>query len=151
MGPGPELTGASVQENPNEYCGDVSVDVSLDPTTITVTGNAGCRSYSEAYVTVTLHGMEFSSTTVLSDALFSPVPARNVALGLAGASYKARGVHFGSTDPYPVLDSYGVKGSTFSAYWSGGASSPMDGVSVFRWVPVALADPGAASAPSFTG
>lgn len=150
VGAGPELTGRNVQNNPNEYCGDLTVDVSLDPTTITVTGNGGC-SYSEAYVKVTLHGLEFSSTTVLSDALFSPNSANSLAVGLPGGSFKARGVHFGSADPYPVLDSYGVTGSTFSAYWSGGARSPMDGVSVFRLVPVALADPGAASVPTFTG
>ncbi len=150
VGAGPELTGADVQTDPSDHCGALAVDVSLDPTTITVTGIGAC-SYSDAYVKVTLHGMEFSSTTVLSDALFSPVPDKNMASGLLGGSYKSRGAHFGPTDPYPVLDSYGVTGSTFSAFWSGGATSPMDGVSVFSWVPVALAGPAAAADPTFTG
>lgn len=150
VGDGPELTASDWVENPSGYeCGDPTVDVSLNPTTITVTGGERGCYFEQAYVEVTLHGAQFSSTTVLSDNLFSP-GEKELALGLDGGSYKARGVHFAATDPYPVLDSYGVSGNTFSAYWSGQAGS-MDGAAVFSWVPVALAAPGAVAAASFTG
>ncbi len=69
----------------------------------------------------------------------------------AGGSYKSRGLHFALTDPYPVLDSYGVSGNLFAAYWSGGSSSNMSGVSTFAWVPAANAAVGAGGLPAFTG
>lgn len=150
VGDGPELTVDNRTENPRESFCAPTVDVSLDPTTITVTGDAEGCYFDNAYVEVTLHGVEFSSTTVLSDNLFAP-NSELAALGFAGGSYKARGVHLAASDPFPVLDSYGVTGNTFAAYWSGGASSPMNGAAVFRWVPVARAADGAAAAASFTG
>jgi len=152
VGDGVELTGADQTTNPEDYCGDATVDVSLNPTTITVTGGEDYCNFQEAYVEVTLHGVEFGSVTLNSDNLFESFGDRSPALGLSGGSYKARGVHAviqeGSA---PTLQSYGVSGSTFSAYWSGENSSDMSGASVFSWVPVALAAPAAAAAASFTG
>ncbi|NTV38531.1 MAG: hypothetical protein HGA51_01030 [Demequinaceae bacterium] len=150
VGDGPELTGADLIANPSEYCGDAEVDISLNPTTITVTGGPDYCNFQAAYVEVTLHGIEFSSTTLLSDNLFEPSLDKE-GLGLAGGSYRSRGLRLGATDSNPVLDSYGVTASTFSAYWSGQDWNDMSGAAVFSWVPVALAAPGAAAVASFTG
>lgn len=150
VGDGPELTGDDLTGNPREYCGDAEVDISLNPTTITVTGGPNYCNFQAAYVTVTLHGIEFSSTTLLSDNLFQP-NIEDKGLGISGGSYKSRGIHLSATDSNPVLDSFGVSGSTFSAYWSGQDWNDMSGAAVFSWVPVALAAPGAVAAASFTG
>ena len=151
VGDGPELTGADLFSNEAEYCGDVTVDVSLNPTTITVTGGESYCPFKKAYVEVTLNGVNFSSVTNNFDHLFIPYSEQNAASGLSGGSYMARGVHMGPSDPTPVLDSYGVSGSTFSAYWSGGSRGLLTGSAVFTWVPVALAAPAAAAAASFAG
>ena len=152
VGDGVELTGADQTTNPEDYCGDATVDVSLNPTTITVTGGEEYCDFQEAYVEVTLHGVEFGSVTLNSDNLFEPFGDRSPALGLSGGSYKARGVHAviqeGSA---PTLQSYGVSGSTFSAYWYGENSGDMSGASVFTWVPLARAGSGVAAAASFAG
>jgi len=150
VGDGPELTGADLTENPSEYCGDAEVDISLNPTTITVTGGPNYCNFAAAYVEVTLHGMEFSSTTLLSDNLFQP-NTDTIGMGVTGGGYKSRGIRLSPTDTNPVLDSFGVSGNTFSAYWSGQDWNDMSGAAVFSWVPVALAGPAAAADPSFTG
>lgn len=150
VGDGPELTGADLTGNPNDYCGDAQVDISLNPTTITVTGGPNYCNFAAAYVRVTLHGIEFSSTTLLSDNLFEP-SSEPMGLGISGGGYKSRGIRLGATDTNPVLDSFGVSGNTFSAYWSGQDWNNMSGAAVFRWVPVARAADGAAAAASFTG
>lgn len=149
VGAGPELIDQPPTSNLSEYCGDVTVDVSLSPATITITGGENYCNFQEAYVEITLHGAEFSSTTLISDGLFE-ADFGDKGLG-AGGSYKSRGLHFALTDPYPVLDSYGVSGNLFAAYWSGGSSSNMSGVSTFAWVPAANAAVGAGGLPAFTG
>ena len=146
---GIELTGANWTSSNDEICADVTVDVSLDPTTITVTGGEDQCDFDTAFVRVTLNGVEFSSVTLNSNDLFG-VPI-DKALGVSGGNYMGRSAHFAATDPSPVLDSYGVSGATFTAFWSGGNSGPMNGVSVFRWVPVAKAGAGAAADADFTG
>lgn len=146
---GIELAGANPTSNLDEICADVTVDVSLDPTTITVTGGESQCDFDTAFVRVTLNGVEFSSVTLNSNNLFG-VPI-DKALGVSGGSYMGRSAHFGATDPSPVLDSFGVSGATFTAFWSGGNSGPMNGVGVFRWVPVAKAGAGAAADANFTG
>ncbi len=148
VGAGAELYGVEPTANPSNFCGDLSVDVSLNPATISVAPGAEECSFNTAYVTVTLHGAEFASTTLVADGLFAP-SAPDASLGIGG-SFKSRGVHFAATDSYPKLDSYSVTGSVFSARWSGAAATPV-GTTLFTWVPLANAAVGAAAAPAFTG
>jgi len=154
---GIELIGTDATSNPEGYCGDATVDISLNPTTITVTGGEDYCNFEQAYVVITMHGLEFASATVLSDNLFEPwddqfSPGDDLALSLSGGSYKARGVHFAIDEGgVPTLQSYGVSGSTFTAFWSGDWDGNMSGASVFSFVPLALAADGAAADPTFTG
>lgn len=160
VGDGPELTGADLTANPSEYCGDISVDVSMDPATIVVTGGTGHCWFGSAYLRIVLHGATFGSVTLVGDSLFDEpyseqepgdLPADRAA-GFTGTG------SFGASLPImtaivdrPTLQSYGASGELFTARWEGLTWTDMGGTASFTFVRGATGPVFAAADPVFTG
>jgi hypothetical protein len=89
VGPGPELTGADLVDNPSNWCGSLNVDVDNVAGTITVTPDELC-DFQTAVVTVT--GQGIGSIQTVSDNLWEPVdegeedPCNGVTMTLATSS-----------------------------------------------------------------
>lgn len=161
VGDGPELTGADLTSNPSDYCGDISVDVSLDPATVTITGGTEYCDFGSAYLRIMLHGATFGAVTLTGDDLFGDVFYEEEPPG-DGPVDQASGVSgsgaFGASLPImtaivdrPTLQSYGAAGPLFTASWEGLMWANMDGTATFNWVVGAAAPTVSDANPVFTG
>lgn len=157
VGDGPELTGADLTSNPSEYYGDIVVDISLDPSTVTVTGGDEWDYFGDAYLSITLHGATFGSVTLVSDDLFQaegdlPEGTGPAALGFAGPSgHGAAAPIMTALTPLPTLQSYGASGTVFTAHWAGTSWYGMSGGTQFSFVLGAAAPTASAGNPVFAG
>lgn len=147
-------------DNPSDWCGGATVDISTDLTSVTLAGGPEPCNFEEAYYEIELTGAEWGDVSLVSDTLFeesdepeesespepSPSPSPTITSTMGPVAFVSGGhksitpsrVGF-ATPPLPFLEAFAVDGNSFAAYWLGDESSDMSGSAVFSF--------GAATAP----
>jgi len=153
-----ELENEAPVSNPSDWCGDATVDIAADLSSVTVTGGDGYCYFEEALVHITLHGASFGALTLGEDTLFEPFDESQDGSLLRG-TLRGGGGGVGNLSsglrmallPNPTLQYAEINGPEFEAYWLGTSGADMSGGATFNFaVAAGGADP-VAGDPSFTG
>jgi hypothetical protein len=143
-------------DNPSDWCGGATVDISTDLQTVTLAGGPDPCNFEEAYYEIQLTGAEWGAVSLVSDTLFeesdepqetespepSPSPSPTITSTVGPAAFIMGGhksitpsrLAF-ATPPLPSLEAFAVDGNSFAAYWLGDESSDMSGSAVFSFGP----------------